>query len=131
MLALLNNRISRTLIAAILPASMSLGLAGNTFGQCFPTPPAVAIPQQPGAMVYSGLGLYVEFDSVSDGYLNGEIFINNTACPFALQRVDRHGFRGQFNYGNNVCPIAIQVRGDELYMWTMGLQGVVLQRVAA
>ncbi len=84
----LNNRITRTLAAALIPATMTLGLAGNTFANVNrQTTRQVADMQPSNSLTFSGTAsngatITLQMFYVSPKSVNGVITINGVEYPF-------------------------------------------------
>ena len=131
MFTTLNSRIGRTLVAAVLPFSMTLGLAAHTFAQT-ELAPATPTQQNQLARKYSitmnGTTITVRFDRIDGSTVNGEVLIGDTECPFDAQ-FDGQTLKGTFVYGGNDCPFTATVQGTVIYLDFAGTH-LVLQQVA-
>jgi hypothetical protein len=88
MFAKLNNRITRTIAATLIPAAMTFGLAGNTFASVnWATPRQVAQMQPSNSLTFTGTAnngatITLQMFYVSPKSVNGVITINGVAYPF-------------------------------------------------
>jgi len=84
----LNNRITRTIAAALIPATMTLGLVGNTFANVNqPTPRQITYMQPSNSLTFSGTAsngatISLQMFYVSPKSVNGVITINGAQYPF-------------------------------------------------
>ena len=117
MFAKLNNLISRTLVAAVIPAAMTLGLAGNTFADASWTAPAQMIPMLSSPPItYSGTAndtsITLQVFFAGGTTVNGTLTINGTQYDFVGCEAD-NVLSGVFNYGGN--QVTFQATGVASY----------------
>jgi hypothetical protein len=101
----LNNRITRTLAATLIPAAMTLGLAGNTFADVSWTAPAQMFYMPPSPPVtFSGTtndtSITLQLSLAGGTTVNGILTVNGTEYCFVGCEAD-NVLNGVFNYGGN------------------------------
>ena len=131
MFTTLNNRIGHTLVAAILPFSMTFGLAGHSFAQTQGAAASVTQQNQLArkySITMNGITITVRFDQIDGSTVNGVILVGDTECPFGAQ-FDGQTLKGMFVYGGNQCPFTATVQGAVIYLDFAGTH-LVLQQVA-
>jgi hypothetical protein len=101
----LNNRITRTLAATLIPAAMTLGLAGNTFADVSWTAPAQMIYMPPSPPItFSGTAndttITLQMFFVGGTTVKGTLTVNGTQYYFVGCEAD-NVLNGVFNYGGN------------------------------
>jgi hypothetical protein len=105
MFAKLNNLISRTLVATVIPAAMTLGLAGNTFADVdWSAPAQVNQVQSSNSLTFSGTAdntaISLQMFFAGGTTVNGYITINGNQYSFVGCEADSV-LNGVLTYGDS------------------------------
>ena len=130
----LNNHITRTLVATMIPAAMTLGLAGNTIANVnWATPRQVTQMQPSNSLTFSGTAnngttITLQMFYVSPKSVNGVITINGAEYPFVAY-IEGDNLAGVLNDNGNQVRFDATGQAKLLYVEFNGTT-VTLQLVA-
>jgi hypothetical protein len=129
----LNNRITRTVVATVIPAAMTLGLAGSTLANVnWLAPHRVMQMQSSNPLTFTGIDngavITLQMSYVSPKSVNGIIMINGDQYPFVAY-VNGASLFGVLNINGNQVRFDATNQANLLYVEFMG-RTVTLQLVA-
>jgi hypothetical protein len=116
----LNNRITRTILAATIPALATLGLVNSAHADWDDPQPSPLV--QPGnALSYTGeaddlnVTMTIDYNAVNGDTVRGTMTINGTDYPFIMELVN-NDFEGVVDAPDRQIPFTGTSQGNTVYL---------------